>query len=69
MWAHYAELAKGFVVALEKLEQSFKGDETGSLNVPKPVVYSDQFSGMTFDPSTQDRLFFSKLLDWSYERE
>ena len=69
MWAHYAELARGFVVVLEELEQSFRGDETGSLNVPKPVVYSDQFSGMTFDPSTQDRLFFSKLSDWSYERE
>jgi|HubBroStandDraft_6_1064221.scaffolds.fasta_scaffold259990_2 hypothetical protein len=69
MWAHYAELARGFVVVLEKLEQSFRGDETGSLNVPKPVVYSDEFSGMTFDPSTQDRLFFSKLSDWSYERE
>jgi hypothetical protein len=69
MWAHYADLAKGFVVVLENLENSFKGDETGSLNLPKAVVYSDQFMGMTFDPSTQDRLFFSKLSDWSYERE
>jgi hypothetical protein len=49
--------------------RSFKGDETGSLNSPKPVVCADQFIGMTFDPSTQDRLFFSKLSDWSYERE
>ena len=24
---------------------------------------------MTFDPSPQDRLFFSKLSDWSYVRE
>jgi hypothetical protein len=69
MWAHYADLARGFVVVLEGLEQSFNGDKTGSLNIPKPVVYSDQFIGMTFDPSTQDRLFFSKLSDWSYERE
>ena len=69
MWAHYADLARGFVVVLDNLELSFKGDETGSLNIPKPVVYSDQFFGMTFDPSTQDRLFFSKLSDWSYERE
>ena len=44
-------------------------DETGSLNIPKPVVYTERFIGMTFDPSTQDRLFFSKLSDWSYERE
>jgi hypothetical protein len=69
MWAHYADLAKGFVVVLENLARSFKGDETGSLNVPKPVIYTEQFVGMTFDPSTQDRLFFSKLSDWSYERE
>lgn len=69
MWAHYANAAKGFVVVLENLEQSFKGDETGSLNIPKPVVYSNEYLGMTFDPVTQDRLFFSKLSDWSYEKE
>ena len=69
MWAHYADLARGFVVVLDDLERSFNGDKTGSLNIPKPVVYADQFIGMTFDPSTQDRLFFSKLSDWSYERE
>jgi hypothetical protein len=69
MWAHYADQAKGFVAIFENLERSFKGDETGSLNVPKPVVYTERFIGMTFDPSTQDRLFFSKLSDWSYERE
>jgi hypothetical protein len=69
MWAHYSDQAKGFVVIFENLERSFKGDETGSLNVPKPVVYTERFIGMTFDPSTQDRLFFSKLSDWSYERE
>jgi hypothetical protein len=69
MWAQYADLAKGFVVIFENLELSLKGDKTGSLNVPKPVVYTERFIGMTFDPSTQDRLFFSKILDWSYERE
>lgn len=69
MWVHYADLARGFVVVLDNLEESFNGDKTGSLNIPKPVVYADQFIGMTFDPSTQDRLFFSKLSDWSYERE
>ena len=69
MWAHYADLARGFAVIFEDLERSFNGDETGSLNVPKPVVYTERFIGMTFDPSTQDRLFFSKLSDWSYERE
>jgi hypothetical protein len=69
MWAHYADLARGFVVILDHLDRSFNSDKTGSLNIPKPVVYADQFIGMTFDPSTQDRLFFSKLSDWSYERE
>lgn len=69
MWAHYADQAKGFVVRLEKLDAAFPGDATGSLNVPKPVSYAATFSGMTFDPATQDRLFFSKLADWSYERE
>lgn len=65
----YADQAKGFVVIFEGLERSFKGDDTGSLNVPKRVMYTERFMGMTFDPSTQDRLFFSKLSDWSYERE
>jgi Protein of unknown function (DUF2971) len=69
MWAHYANQAKGFVVVLEGLDTYFGGDETGSLNTLKPVVYTEHFLGMTFDPSTQDRLFFSKLSDWSYERE
>jgi hypothetical protein len=69
MWAHYADLAKGFVVVVEDLEKTLKGDETGSLNIPKPVVYADRFLGMTYDPCSQDRLFFSKLSDWSYERE
>jgi len=69
MWAHYADQAKGFVVVFEGLETVFKGDETGSLNVTKRVDYAEEFIGMTFDPSTQDRLFFSKLQDWSYERE
>jgi hypothetical protein len=69
MWAHYADLAKGYVAVLEDLEHSFPGDGTGSLNVPKRVEYSERFIGMTFDPSTQDRIFFSKLSDWSYERE
>jgi hypothetical protein len=65
MWAHYADLARGFVVIFENLGRSLKGDETGRLNIPKPVVYTNRFIGMTFDPSTQDRLFFSKLSDWS----
>ena len=69
MWAHYTGLAKGYVAVLDNLGLSFRGDETGSLNVPKRVVYAERFMGMTFDPSTQDRLFFSKLQDWSYERE
>lgn len=69
MWAHYANLAKGFVVVLDDVGEFFRGDETGSLNVPKAVSYTAELSGMDFDPSSQDRLFFSKLADWSYEAE
>jgi Protein of unknown function (DUF2971) len=69
MWAHYANGAAGFVIALDGLEQCFAGDRTGSLNMAKAVDYSNRFLGMTFDPSSQDRLFFSKLDDWSYEKE
>jgi hypothetical protein len=69
MWAHYARDATGFAVGLDRMQSLYPGDETGSLNVAKPVVYSERFLGMTFDPSSQDRLFFSKLDDWRYERE
>lgn len=69
MWAHYANLANGFVVVIEGLDGKFTGDGTGSLNHLKPVKYPEVLPGMTFDPATQDQLFFSKLQDWSYERE
>jgi len=69
MWAHYASNANGFVVILDNLHEAFPGDGTGSLNVPKPVTYTSEFRGMTFDPATQDRLFFSKFAEWSYEQE
>jgi hypothetical protein len=48
MWAHYAEQAKGFVVIFDRLDRVFKGDETGSLNVTKPVDYTEEFLGMTY---------------------
>ena len=69
MWAHYANQGKGFVIAFKDLSSSFPGDDTVSLNALKPVVYTKRVLGMTFDPSTQDRLFFYKNSDWSYERE
>ncbi|WP_187971069.1 DUF2971 domain-containing protein [Aquibium microcysteis] len=69
MWAHYANMAKGFVVRFDGLRGCFAGDETGSLKALKAVRYVDQFEGMTYDPSSQDNLFFSKLSDWAYERE
>ena len=69
MWAHYADMAKGFAVIFENLHVCFPGDNTGSLNALKKVMYAEKFTGMTFDPSTQDQLFFSKISDWSYERE
>jgi Protein of unknown function (DUF2971) len=69
MWAHYARDAAGFAIALDGLERRYPGDETGSLNVAKPVLYSERFLGMTFDPPSQDRLFFAKIDDWRYEKE
>jgi Protein of unknown function (DUF2971) len=69
MWAHYADNAQGFVLQLKGLENEFGGNETASLSCVKPVEYLDVLSGMTFDPQTQDRLFFAKQSDWSYERE
>ncbi len=69
MWSHYANQGAGFAVAFRDLHETFPGDETGSLNTLKEVQYTSEFLGMTFDPTTQDRLFFSKLRDWDYERE
>lgn len=69
MWAHYAENAKGFVVEFRNLQNLFKGDDTGSLNELKEVQYVENLRGMTFDPCTQNRLFFSKHEDWRYENE
>jgi hypothetical protein len=69
MWAHYARDAAGFAIALDGLDLRYPGDKTGSLNIAKPVLYSERFLGMTFDPPSQDRLFFSKIEDWRYEKE
>ncbi len=69
MWAHYANNAKGFVVEFENLEKSFLGDDTGILNELKRVTYSDKRKGMSFIPDSHVNMFFSKLNDWSYEKE
>lgn len=69
MWAHYAALAKGYVVRFDGLDRVFAKDPTGSLNVVKTVNYVEDLVGMTHDPSTQDNLFFSKFQDWRYECE
>lgn len=69
MWAHYANNAAGFVVEFQGLGTVFRENETGSLNVLKPVKYYTDYIGMTFDPATQDSLFFSKHQSWSYEHE
>lgn len=69
MWAHYSEQATGYVVCFDGLNREFPGDATGSLNVLKPVKYVEDLLGMTFDPATQDDLFFCKFQDWQYERE
>ena len=69
MWAHYGAQARGYVLRLEGLDQKFAQDDTGSLNILKPVKYVEDLVGMTHDPATQDNLFLCKFQDWSYERE
>jgi hypothetical protein len=69
MWAHYADQAKGAIIILEDLEQAFSGDSTGVLNIPRAVRYDDERPGINFEPDSHENLFFSKVRDWSYERE
>lgn len=69
MWAHYANLAQGFIVVLRDLSDIYNDETTGILDILKPVRYEKKPVGMSFNPSTQDRLFFSKHEDWAYEQE
>jgi len=69
MWAHYSNVAKGFVIKFHSLEKYFNGDSTGTLNKLAPVKYCENPLGMTFDPQTQENLFFTKFSDWQYESE
>lgn len=69
MWAHYANVARGFVVVFSNLEASFTGDETHILNALKDMRYSSDFEGVTYDPTTTENLFFWKFSDWAYEQE
>ena len=69
LWAHYADNARGFVIRYEGMADEFPGDVTGSLSHLKPVRYAPEPQHVTFDPATQDRLFFSKFDAWSYEQE
>jgi uncharacterized protein YuzE len=69
MWAHYAKNAAGFVVEYRDLNDTFIGDDTGILNRLMPVRYEKDTTGVTFYPDSQETLFFTKLPDWSYEKE
>jgi len=69
MWAHYAANATGIVVEFDNLHQVFPGDNTGVLRQVRPVSYWKELPGMTFEPQSHENLFFSKYLDWSYEKE
>ena len=69
MWAHYANRARGVVVAYENLETPFPGDKTGWLNCPKEVTYTRETAGISFYPDSYGAIFFSKLRDWAYEYE
>ena len=69
MWAHYATSASGLVVVFEGLDDVFQGDDTGVLKKPIDVRYNREESGVTFEPSSHEALFFEKFQDWSYEQE
>lgn len=69
MWAHYADNARGYVVEYENLDAYFEGDNTGVLNVFRPIEYQTPRRSVTFEPYSHEAVFFSKLSDWSYESE
>jgi hypothetical protein len=69
LWAHYADMAKGFAVEYRDLRLEFPGDDTGVLNELVPIRYSRDRLGVTFDTKSHESIFFSKFQDWSYERE
>ena len=69
MWAHYGANGKGFVIEYDDLDLEFRGDSTGVLDTPRDVDYLEVRPSVTFDPNSHIPLFFSKLADWSYERE
>lgn len=69
MWAHYGNNAKGYVVEFKGIDAAFPGDGTGVLDELGRVLYSDRRIGMTFAPTSHRNMFYSKLTDWSYERE
>jgi hypothetical protein len=69
MWAHYTGNAAGLAVELRKLDEVFRGDETGVLYQPIPIRYERESLGVTFDPQSHKSLFFAKFQDWSYEQE
>lgn len=69
MWAHYASNASGYVFEYQGLGGKFTGDQTGTLNRLTPVSYHSIPPSLTFDPSSQNNVFFSKHEDWAYERE
>lgn len=69
MWAHYAYNARGCIVEFDGLDSFFKGDETGVLNIIRPIEYQTPRRTVTFEPDSHEEVFFSKLSDWSYESE
>ena len=69
MWAHYAGIARGAIVQFDGLAEEFPGDETGILHQLRDVEYFPRRPSVTFQPASHQHLFFSKLADWSYERE
>lgn len=69
MWAHYADIARGFAIEYKDLGCVFQGDGTKVLQQLRQVTYEPKLSGVTFDTNSHEKLFFSKFSDWSYENE
>ena len=70
MWAHYADSHRGFVVGLETDHDSLKNRADGVPRRCQRVLYTrDRPKQETLTDLTAEEAFFTKSLDWAYERE
>jgi hypothetical protein len=70
MWSHYADCHKGFCVEFMRIPQNI----LGNIEITRPVKYKHEFpSPNPFSDEGRkksfDDLFFTKSIDWAYEKE